>query len=115
MSVYVTGYGSKLVPRVPFCVSLRPPKVAIECGANVVFFGPAGDGLGFSPQGSASVEDVTLDITEYPQVPIYALHTRHFSVPVTDRVNVYSADETSGHSFEVQLADVAHREEMLWV
>jgi hypothetical protein len=115
MDLYVTGYGSKLVPRVPFCLSFRPPKLAIESGDNVVFFGPAGDGLGFSPKGAATVEDVTLDITEYPRLPTYSVHTQHFGFPVTDHVNVYSATETSGHSFEVQLADAAHRDEMLWV
>ncbi|MDB4957451.1 MAG: hypothetical protein JWO36_5020 [Myxococcales bacterium] len=115
MDLYITGYGSKLVPRVPFCVTFRPPKIAVETGAKVVFFGPAGDGLGFSPKGDATVEDVTVDLTEYPSVPIYSVHTQDFAVPVTDHVKVYSALETSGHSFEVQLADAAHRDEMLWV
>jgi len=115
MGLYITGYGSKLVPRVPFCVTVRPPKVAIECGDKAVFFGPAGDGLGFSPKGDATVEDVTLDVTEYPRVPIYSLHTQHFAVPVTDQLKVYSADEASGHSFEVQLLDAEHPDEMLWV
>jgi hypothetical protein len=115
MDLYITGYGSKLVPRPPFCVAFRPPTIAIETRAKVVFFGPAGDGLGFSVRDDATVEDVTLDITEYPRVPIYSLHTPQFAVPVTDPVNCYSADPTSGRSFEVQLADATHRDELLWV
>ena len=115
MGLYITGYGSKLVPRVPFCVTVRPPKITIECGGKVVFFGPAGDGLGFAPNGDATVEDVTLDVTEYASVPVYSVHTQHFAVPVTDYVIVYSANETSGRSFEVQLSDAEHRDEMLWV
>ncbi len=80
-----------------------------------MFFGPAGDGLGCSPKGDATVEDVTLDIMEYPSVSIYSLHTEHFAVPVSDHVTVYSADETSGRSFEVQLSDAVDRDEMLWI
>jgi hypothetical protein len=114
MALYITGYGSKLVPKLPFCVSFRPPRLAIEHGTKAVWFGPAGDGLGFAPIGDATVEDVTSDIAEYPRVPIYALHTPHFGVPVTDRVTVYSAD-APGRSFEVQLEDAAHRDEMLWI
>jgi hypothetical protein len=115
MAIYITGHGSKLVPRMPFCVTFRPPKIAIECGTKVVFFGPADDGLGFSAKDDATVEDVTLDIMEYPSVPVYCVHTQHFAVPVTDNVVVYSADEKSGRSFEVQLSDAADRDEMLWV
>jgi hypothetical protein len=115
MGLYITGYGSKLVPRVPFCVSFRPPKVAIECGSKAVVFGPAGDGLGFSPNGDATVEDVAVEVTECPTIPIYSVSTQHFSVPVVDQVNVYSTPEASGWSFEVQLADAAHRDEMFWI
>lgn len=115
MDLYITGYGSKLVPRVPFCVTVRPPTIAIECGGKAVFFGPAGEGLGFSPKGDATVEDVTLDVTECASLPIYSVHTQHFAVPVTDHVVVYSADASSGRSFEVQLSDAEHRDEMLWV
>jgi hypothetical protein len=115
MELFITGYGSKLVPRVPFVMTFRPPTLVIESGPKLVFFRPAGDGLGFSPQGDATVGDVTLDVGEYPRLPIYSLHTQHFGAPVTDHVKIYSAPETSGHSFEVQLADAAHVDEMLWI
>ena len=115
MDLYITGYGSKLVPRPPFCLAFRPPQLAIERGSKVAFFGPAGDGLGFSADGNATIEDVALEVADCPSVPMYSMHTQEFSVPVTDAVNVYSAPDTSGRLFEVQPADAAHRDEMLWI
>jgi hypothetical protein len=113
--LHVTGFGTKIVPRVPFVVSFRPPKMAVEHEGAMVVFGPSGGGLGFSPLGGASVEDVTADIAEYPNVPVYAVHTEDVHFPVVDRVKVFSTPEEAGWPFELQLDDATDAEEMLHV
>jgi hypothetical protein len=115
MDLYFTGYGSMLVPRVPFSARVRPPKLVLECGSKVVWFGPAGDGLGFAPEGDATVEDVTLDVEERASAEMYSLETADYGVPVTDAVTIFSADPASGHSFEAQLDDATAVDEMLWI
>jgi hypothetical protein len=77
-SLYVTAFGTKIVPRVPFVLSFRPPRLLLEHGGKAVVFGVAGDGqLGFSPVRDAKVDDVTLDVTEFPPVPVFALYTEN--------------------------------------
>lgn len=115
MPLFVTGHGSKLVPRAPFILSFFPPKLAIESGGKAVFFGPAGSGLGFGPKGNARVEDVTLEISEYPNVPVYSVHTCDFAFPVTDGARMFSCPDGASHSFELALEGATDDNEMVWI
>src|SRR5262245_3679190 len=117
-SVYVTAYGSKVVPRVPFVLSFRPPRLLVEHKGKGVVFGVAGDGrLGFSPLEDATVEDVTVDVSEYPPVPIFGLYTANFSFPIEARAKVFSVPSETAWPFELQLesAPSTDTDEMLHV
>ncbi len=114
-SVHVTAFGSRIVPRVPFVLSFRPPRFLVEHQGKAVAFGPLNDWLGVNPLGGASVEDVALDVAEYPPVPILALHTEHFAFPVGERVKVFSTHEEAGWPFELQLESASDADEMLHI
>lgn len=117
-SVYVTAHGTKVVPRAPFVLSFRPPRLLVEHGGKAVVFGVADDGrLGFSPLGDASVEDVTWEVSDYPAVPVFALHTDDFSFPVEARAKVFSVPDEIAWPFELQLESAASTDsdEMLHV
>ena len=102
-AVFVTGYGSLIVPRAPFVLTFRPPRFLVEHGGKAVAFGATDGGLGFNPLKGASVEDVTLDVAEYPPVPVFSLHTKHFAFPIDTPTKVFSTSAEAGWRFELQL------------
>ena len=117
-SVFVVAHGSQVIPRVPFVLSFRPPRLLVEHEGRAVVFGVADDGLlGFSPLGDASVEDVTVDVAECPPVPLFALCTENFSFPIQARAKVFSVPDETPWPFELQLesASNADVDEMLHV
>jgi hypothetical protein len=109
----LTGYGSRLVPRVPFVVWMRPPKIHIQHTEHAVSFGPAGNELGFAPVGSSSVEDVVEEPGMYPNVPLWILHTGQYHFPIVNPVTLYSSG--GDWPFELTLEDAQDRGEMLHV
>jgi hypothetical protein len=105
-----------LVPRAPFTLTFRPPKLSIEHAGKAVIFGPGPDGgLGFNPLQGASVEDVTSDISEYPPSPIMTLSTEHFDFAVGSEAKVFSTVEGAQWPFELVLGSATAPEEMLHV
>ena len=103
-SVYVIAYGTKIVPRAPFVLSFRPPHLLVEHSGKAVVFGVDGEGrLGFSPLRDATVEDVTVEVSEYPSVPTFALYTENFSFPIEVRAKVFSTPSETAWPFELQL------------
>jgi hypothetical protein len=114
-TVFVTGYGSRIVPRSPFVLSFRPPRFFLEHEGKAVAFGPADGGLGFKPLGNASVEDVALDVAEYPPVSVFGLHTEHCQFPVETPSKIFSTPDDTAWPFELQLEDASDSDEMVHI
>ena len=113
--MFVTGYGSLIVPRAPFVLTFRPPRFLVEHGGKAVAFGATEGRLGFNPLKGASVEDVTLDVAEYPPVPVFSLHTEHFAFPIDTPTKVFSTSAEAGWRFELQLESASDTDEMVHV
>ena len=113
--VRVTGYGSHVVPRVPFVLSFRPPRFLVEHEGKAVAFGPVDGGLGFNPLGDASVEDVTLDVSGVPPVPVLGLHTEHLHFPIELPSKVFSTPIDFAWPFELQLEGASDSDEMVHI
>jgi len=94
-------------------MAFRPPKVAIERGSKSCFSARQ-ETVSVSARKATRPSRRRARSRGIPGVPIYSMHTQRFRSG-DDHVNVYSTSETSGRSFEVQLADAPHRDEMLWV
>jgi hypothetical protein len=108
--LFITGFGGKVAPRLPFAVSFRPPKMLLAHGGKQALFGPVGDGLGFTQ----NVDEVAEHVGEYPNVPVYAVYTRHFYFPVTVPFTLSSVIGRPW-PFELQLENPGHADEMLFI
>lgn len=115
LHVRVTGYGTQVAPRVPFVVSFRPPRFLVEHGGKAIAFGPVDGGLRFNPVGDASVEEVTLEVSEYPAVPVLGLHTEHLHFPIELPSKVFSTPSDIAWPFELQLESASDSDEMVHI
>jgi hypothetical protein len=114
-ALFVTGYGTRLVPRSPFVLTFHPPRVLIQHQAKALAFGPVEGQLGFIRLDNSQLEDVLVEVDDDPPIPILALHTEHLDVPIEIPVKAFSTPEHCAWPFELQLEDTSERDEMVHI